>query len=203
MESSGAVYAKVPAGGVPALEAALGRAAAGRSSAFPGVIAHDPGGAFALVDRWGKSDDLPGWAEGPDLAMAAELAALAREVGEVVAFYEIDDGASLGVYGAWRDGELVRGLVWSDGVWDTVVGEPQLWERPLFAGTALADALDDASVDGFDEVPVRAAFAVGHLGPGATAPAPRAMAAKIRAALGAPAHGFLPWPLRRDLLARR
>lgn len=202
MEASGAVYARIPAGGLAALEAAVREARpSSRRSSPLGVLAGDPAAhAFALVDRWGKSDEMPVWSEGPDLSKAPELAALSRAVGEVVALYEIDDGQSLGVYGAWRDGALVRGLVRGDGEWMDVEGEPQAWEVGLFSAAAQAEALAVAEEDGQDPGPIEAAFAGGRVTQGAAYPAPLAMARVIREALRAPAYGFQPWPRRSELI---
>lgn len=201
MDSGGAVYAKVPAGGAAALEAAIRRARPHPNTGPLGVLACDPARhAFALVDRWGRSDDMPRWAEGPDAARAAELAALSREVGEVVAFYEVEEGSLLGVYAVWREGALARELHCYEGEWTRVAGEPQPWEAPLFAPARLEQALQDARDDDRDEAPVRAAFAPGRLVEGARGPAPQRMAVAIREALRGPPHGFQPWPRRRDVV---
>ena len=204
MECSGAVYARIPPDGLPALESAVRQARRASRHASPlGVIAGQPDlHGFAMVDRWGKSDDMPLWSEGPDLAQAPELVALSRAVGEVVAFYEIDEGSTFGVYGAWRDGALVRGLVWGDDEWMRVQGDPQSWEAGLFAPEALARALEDAREDGREEAPIEAGFASGRVTSGASQPAPRAMARLIREALRAPAHGLQPWPRRTELVKR-
>jgi hypothetical protein len=167
-------------------------------SPFLGVVAFDPAvHAFALVDRWGKSDNMPDWSEEPDLSQADELAALSRDVGQVVAFYEIEEGSTSGVYGAWNDGELVRELEWADDQWVKVAGQPQSWEAPLFGTDELDSALEAARDDGRDEAEVRAAFAAGSIQSGAAWPVPQRMAVFIRTALRAPAHGLEPWPRRR------
>ena len=143
METGGAVYAKIPGGGVAALEAAIREVRGKRLEEGPlGVVACDPAAhAFALVDRWGKGDDLPSWAEEPDLALATELAALSRHVGEVVAFFEIED--DFGVYALWRDGQLARELHWLAGAWAKVEGEAQAWEAGFFEARFLERALEN------------------------------------------------------------
>jgi hypothetical protein len=75
MGSCGVVYAKVPVGGATALDAAVRAArAVSRHSSPLGVLALDPAlHAFAIVDRWGHRDDMPMWAEEPDLSSALEL----------------------------------------------------------------------------------------------------------------------------------
>ena len=202
MDSSGAVYAKVPTGGVAALEAAIETVRGRGFHAGPlGVLAFDPAlHEYGIVDRWGRSDDMPAWSEGPDLNDARELRALSRLVGDVVAFYEVDEGLTTGVYGAWREGELVRALEWADDEWCRVEGEPQPWEAPLFAPERLAHALENAADDGQDEAAPRAAFAAGRIERGARWPAPDRMAVHIRTAHPGPAHGFLPWPRRSDVV---
>lgn len=206
MQSSGAVYAKVGAGGVEQLERAIVAARAARPARGPlGVLAFTPGEhAFALVDRWGKSDDMPHWSEGPDPAQATELTALSRDAGEVVGFYEVDEGTEFAVYAHWRDGALARALVWGDGEWMRAEGEPQAWEAPLFGAEGLEQALADAREDGHDEADVRAAYAKGRIEAGARWPRPGFAPHLTRAVLGAlraPAWGVQPWPRRRDVVA--
>jgi hypothetical protein len=200
MESGGAVYARVPAGGATALDAAIRQARGERLSEGPlGVIAYEPAGhAFALVDRWGRPDDMPAWAEESDLAMAKELVALSALVGEVVGFYEVED--STGLYAVWREGVLVRELVWTEAGWSRVEGEAQPWETGLFAPELLERALEDARDSGRDEAPIRESFGAGRIVVGATWPGPHRMAELIRTAIKAPAHGLAPWPRRRDVV---
>ncbi len=203
METEGAVYARVPGGDVAALEAAIQQARSHASSGPIGVIAFDPAKhAFALVDRWGKSDDMAHWAEGPDLETANELAKLSQLVGEVVAFYTVEEGMSLGVYGAWKDGVLVRGLEYAEGEWYRASGEPQPWEAPLFAPAEKAKALASARDDGRDPATVEAAFAKGRIEQGAAYPLPPLIPVHVRDVLRAPSYGVQPWPRRRDALAR-
>jgi hypothetical protein len=204
MESSGAVYARVPAGGLEALEAAMAEArAASRHSSPLGVLAFDPTcHTFAIVDRWGRSDSMPIWSEATDLAVARELVVLSRLAGEVVAFYEIEEGEQLGVYGAWRDGALVRELCWYETAWTKVVGEPQEWESPLFSAESLERALGRARDDGLEEAEVRAAFSAGRIAEGGAWPRPERLPVHIRTVHRGPAHGFQPWPRRAELVSR-
>jgi hypothetical protein len=206
MECDGVVWARVPEAGVGRLNAEIAhiRAATSRRSplqvqAFDAAL-HD----LALVDRWGRSDDMPSWAEGPDFSDAPELAALSEVVGDVVAFYAVDEGSQLGVYGHWQRGALARGLVYANDEWCDVIGEPQPWEAPLFSPAHLARALEDTRDAGGDEAAVRAAFAAGHIEQGRAHPRPwvanltllDAMVTSLRA----PRWGFEPWPRRRDAL---
>jgi hypothetical protein len=205
MQCGGAVYARVPAdGGVTRLGEAIGKARApGPAQRGPlGVLAHTPGQSdFALVDRWGKSDDMPRWAEGPDLSKTEELVALSREVGEVIAYYDVDDGDGMLVYGHWRDGALVRSLLRLEGEgWD-VTGTPEPWEAGLFTADALERAAQEVSDDGGDEAAVRAAFAGGHISAGARWPRPPIITAMMKA-LRLPSWGFQPWPRRREEVTR-
>ncbi|MGE0709726.1 MAG: hypothetical protein AB7N76_22105 [Planctomycetota bacterium] len=201
MSSGGAVYARVPAGGVVELEAAIRAARGGQRQRGPlGVLACEPGHLFALVDRWGRGDDMPRWSEGPDPRLAEELAALSRAVGQVVAFFEVDEGEELGLYGVWQDGELTRWLVWCDGGWCEVEGEPQSWEGGLFTPERRAEAIEEARDWGGDPAAVEAAYASGRLVTGASAPRAREMALLIRTALAAPPYGVQPWPRRREAL---
>ena len=197
MDSSGAVYAKVPAGGIAALATAIREARSiGRSSSPLGVLAVDPAvHSFAIVDRWGRSDDMPDWAEDPDLDLAVELAALSRQVGEVIAFYEVDEGTTWGIYAAWRDGMLVRSLQWAADRWECVEGEPQSWEAPLFGSEALQSALDYAR----DKEQVRSLFASKRITLNASWPRPEGVSVSIRTVNPAPAFGFMPWPRRKEL----
>ena len=91
MDSSGAVYAQVPAGGVDALEAGVREARLiGRNSSPLGVLAYDPAvHSFALVDRWGRPDDMPHWAEDPDLELAKELAEKLKQPYDLYVFHFI------------------------------------------------------------------------------------------------------------------
>lgn len=183
MECGGAVYARVPGGGVAALEAAV--TAARASGAAIGVLGLDPAKhAFALVDRWGKSDDMPRWAEGPDLSRATGLAELSRAVGEVVAFYEVEDGGQLGVYGVWRDGALVRSLVFLED-W-AATGAPEPWEAAFCAKVKAEDPDQAAAPDA--------------LGPGGPRPGGVSLGGVIWRHLGAVGWGLQPWPRRRDAL---
>jgi tetratricopeptide (TPR) repeat protein len=200
MDSSGAVYAQVPAGGVDALEAGVREARLiGRNSSPLAVLAYDPAvHSFALVDRWGRPDDMPHWAEDPDLELATELAALSRLVGEVIAFYEVDEGTTMGIYAAWRDGVLVRNLQWAADRWECVEGEPQSWDVALFTPQALQNALDDAR----DREQVRTLFDSKRIVLHATWPRPEGISVSIRTVHPAPAFGFSPWPRRKELEKR-
>jgi len=152
-----------------------------------GVLGFDPAQRFALVDRWGKSDDMPRWAEGPDLGRATELADLSKAVGEVVAFYEVEDGGDLGVYGVWRDGALVRSLVRLE-TW-SAQGTPQPWEARFIAKVK---AQDPDQADGPDTIE-----------DGAEDPRPGAVSVggQIWQELGAIGWGVpQPWLRRRDAL---
>lgn len=203
MQAGGAVYARVPDGSVERLEAAIKAVRAGARGPL-GVLKLVPGEhAFACVDRWGKSDDVPPFAERHDTVEAAkELAALSREVGEVVAFYEVEDGAEYGVYVHWRDGQVARHLGRTDGEWSHVVGEPQPWEAGLFAPERLEEVLQYAEDDGLGPDAVRAAFAAGRLAKGAALPRPHRIAELVARSLRAPLYGFQPWPRRRDEVKR-
>lgn len=198
----GAVYARLPAGGREALVEALRRIATQRRQpVFLGVLAGEPGVQdFALVDRWGRQDDMPAWAAHLDLAVATELAGLSAAVGEVVACYDQDEGLTMGIYGAWRDGVLVRELLWQDGSWARVDGEPQPWEASSFTDAALAGSLDRA--DAGEHAEVRAAFAARRFAPGARWPMPDQLVRGIIAACRAQPFGFQPWPPRREALAQ-
>jgi tetratricopeptide (TPR) repeat protein len=200
LDSGGAVYAKVPEGGLAVLDAAVREARSiGRNASPLGVLAFDPAvHSFAVVDRWGRPDDMPHWAEDPDLELAIELAALSRMVGEVIAFYEVDEGTTMGIYAAWRDGELVRNLQWAADCWQYVEGDPQDWEAPLFAADALTRALDYAD----DEASIRAAFNSRRILPNSSWPRPDEISAAIRTVRMAPAFGFEPWPRRKELVKR-
>ena len=194
----GAVYAKVPVEGIPALEAAISQArAVSRHSSPLGVLAFDPAlHSFAVVDRWGPQDNLPIWAEYPDLGMAVELAALSRAVGEVIAFHEMDEGLTQGFYGLWKEGVLVRDLQWMDGAWIRVEGEPQPFEEPLFTEEALRYALEIS--DGAEAV--RTAFAKKRIEVNDAWPTPSALSRNICRIHPGPAFGFQPWPRRRELV---
>jgi tetratricopeptide (TPR) repeat protein len=200
MDSIGAVYAKVPAGGVSALDAAVREARGiGRNSSPLGVLAFDPAvHSFALVDRWGRPDDMPHWAEDPDPGLAVELAALSRMVGEVIALYEVDEGTTMGIYLAWRDGVLVRNLQWAADQWQCVEGEPQPWEATLFDPEALHTALKRAD----DKEQCRAMFDAGRIVRGASWPGPERISRNIRTVNPAPDFGFAPWPRRKELEER-
>lgn len=199
MDSAGAVYAKVPAGGAAILEAAVREARlAGRSDSPLGVLAFDPAHqTFAIVDRWGRGDDMPDWAEDPDLGLAVELATLSSLVGEVIAFYEVDGGTTMGIYAAWRDGVLVRNLEWAADQWQSARGERQAWEAPLFKRQALQEALDVAT----DKDRVRALFVAQRIVANACWPRPEGITLAIRTVHPAPDFGFMPWPRRRELVA--
>jgi hypothetical protein len=202
MDSIGAVYARIPDGNLDQLAAAVvaSRAVSHHSSPL-GVLAGEPAQhAFAVVDRWGRSDNMPLWGEDPALGLAVELIELSRRVGDVIALYEIDEGATLGLYGAWKDGQLVRDLQWADFQWSVVEGEPQVWEAPLFAPAALERALAAARDDGRDEQEVRDAFAAGRIVAGQAWPMPEGLALHIRNVCRGPAFGFTPWPRRQDLV---
>jgi hypothetical protein len=204
MECAGVVYAKVPAGGLAELERAVKDARAVSHHSSPlGVLACDPAiHRFAIVDRWGKPDDMPIWSEDPDLSTASELEALSRAVGEVVAFYEVEEGSTMGIYAAWRDGTLVRDLEWAEDQWVKVEGEPQPWEASLFGAESLERALERARYNGSSEDDVRAAFAAGTIEPGSSCPMPEGMAIYIRTSLDGPAYGFEPWPRRKVLVEK-
>jgi hypothetical protein len=194
MQSGGAVYARVPAGGVTALEEAIKKVRNPGLSRGPlGVVVHTPGQSdFAVVDRWGKSDDMPRWSEGPDLSQAEELVALSREVGEVIAYFDVEDGDLVLVYGHWRDGALMRSLVRLEGEGYAVTGTPEPWEAELFSAPALERALRMVREDGGDEAPVRAAFASGHIAQGARWPAPPIIGVVMKV-LKLPRWGSTPW----------
>ncbi|HNV72824.1 MAG TPA: hypothetical protein PKO06_24160 [Candidatus Ozemobacteraceae bacterium] len=202
MDSSGAVYAKFPAGGVEALEQAVSEARkASRHTSPIKVLGGDPiRHAYAVVDRWGRSDNMPIWAEGPDLTTAFELVELSRLVGDVVAFYTIDDGLSMGIYGAWKDGRLVRNLQWMDDQWQVVEGDPQPWEKPLFSSESREACLECARDNGWDESEVQKMFQAGVLQPGFRFPIAHGLVRHINAACPGPLYGFEPWPARRTLL---
>jgi hypothetical protein len=136
---------------------------------------------------------MPSWAEDPDLASARELCVLSAAVGDVVAFFDVDEGTELGYYGTWRDGELVRDLQWAGGRWEKVEGEPQPWEAALFDPASLARALEYPQGT---ETEIRATYSTGQLTEGARWPVPDAAAIPIRTFLRAPAYGFDPWPRR-------
>ncbi len=198
-DTYGAVYARVPAGGIPALETAVREARAVSKHSSPlGVLAFDPAlHAFAVVDRWGPQDNMPIWAEYPDLGMAHELEALSRSVGEVIAFHEMDEGLMQGFYGVWKDGALVRDLQYMDGSWIRAEGEPQPMEVPLFTDEALKYALEIASDD---PEPVRAAFSKKRIEVQAAWPTPAGISRNICKIYPGPAFGFMPWPRRRELV---
>jgi hypothetical protein len=206
MDSDGAVWARVPANDVAALDAVIkGVRSATRRDSPLGVLAFDPAAhAFALVDRWGHADDLPVWAESLDPAEATELAALSEAVEEVVAFHVLDEGLLQGVYGHWRSGALVRGLVWTDERWSQATGTPQDWETCMFSSAHLARAIEDTQDDGGDEAATRAAFARGQIVAGECHPRPGTPGLSLLEAmlsvLRAPRWGFSPWPRRRDVL---
>ncbi|NLI77584.1 MAG: hypothetical protein GX442_14250 [Candidatus Riflebacteria bacterium] len=204
MNSTGAVFARIPAGGLEALATAVTQArAVSRHSSPLGILAGDAvNHGFALVDRWGPRDNMPMWGEGPDLDVAAELAVLSRLVGEVVAFYTIDEGLTMGLWGAWKNGTLARKLWWSDGRWEWADGEPQPWEKPLFAPDALESALLQAREEGRDEGEVRAAFIAERIAAGAAFPVPNWLSGHIRVLCRAPGWGFEPWPRRSEVVAQ-
>ncbi|MBI4861163.1 MAG: hypothetical protein HY815_13035 [Candidatus Riflebacteria bacterium] len=195
----GAVCARVPAGGVPALEEAIREArSVTRSSGPLGVLAFDPAlHRFAVVDRWGRQDNMPAWSEEPDLGRAPELAKLSQTVGEVVAFYEMDDGLTMGVYGAWKDGTLIRDLQWMNGSWMRVQGEPQPWEESAFSDRALREVLDCA--DEPDKEEIRSAYARNQIIVDTRWPRPFF---NVCQACQAPPFTFMPWPRRSELTDR-
>lgn len=203
MDVAGVVYARVPAGGLPELERAVKEARAVSHHSSPlGILACDPAiHRFAIVDRWGKPDEMPLWSEEPDFSTASELEALSRAVGEVVAFYEVDEGSSMGIYAAWRDGVLVRDLEWFEDQWAKVEGEPQEWEA-LFSDESLESGLARAGYSGTPEEDVRAIYAAGIIEPGASWPPCEGMAFNIRTTLPGPAYGFEPWPRRKELVQK-
>ncbi len=200
MNSYGAVYARVPGGGVPELETAIKEARAVSKHSSPlGVLAFDPAiHSFAVVDRWGRSDNLPIWAEGPDLSLAFELAVLSKSVGDVIAFYAIDEGLEMGIFGAWKDGRLVRDLQWMDYKWSRVEGEPQLWEAPLFSEENLQKSLERAD----SPESVREAFAKNRFIPDSQWPDPPGLITAIRTVYPGPLMGFSPWPPRKELVEK-
>jgi len=204
MDCAGVVYAKVPPGGLPELERAVRDARTVSHDSGPlGVLACDPAiHRFAIVDRWGRSDDMPIWSEEPDLATASDLEALSRAVGEVVAFYEVEEGSSMGIYAAWRDGALVRDLEWFEDQWAKVEGEPQAWETPLFEAESLERSLERARDGGGSADDVKAAFATGIIEQGSPWPLNERMAVHIRTVLGGPAYGFEPWPRRSEIVRK-
>ncbi len=206
MESDGAVWARVPGNRVADLDAVIKtvRSSTQRDSPL-GVLAFDPAAhAFALVDRWGRTDDMPVWVEYMDPAQATELAALSEAVEDVVAFHVLDEGSLQGVYGHWQSGSLVRGLVWADEHWQEATGTPQSWEAPMFSPAHLARALEDTRDSRGDEEATRAAFARGHILAGEYHPRPGTPGLNLLDAmvsvLRAPRWGFSPWPPRRDVL---
>lgn len=206
MDTDGVVWARVPGNDPVALEALITqvRATTRRDSPL-GVLAFDPAvHAFALVDRWGRQDSMPGWAEALDLAHAPELATLSGLVGEVVAFHTLDGGSLQGIYGHWKQGQLVRGLLWLDEQWAHVSGTPQAWEAPLFAPEHLVTAIEDA---GSQDAAVREAYARGHVVAGEAHPRPgdygHSLLAAMVQVLRAPRWGFSPWPRRSEVLQAR
>jgi len=201
MSSMGAVYAQVPAGGVPALEQAVKAAREKTQRPSPlGVLAFDPAvHRFAVVDRWGPSDDMPSWSEGPDLDEAVELVELSRAVGEVFAFYEVDEGLTMGLYATWLHGERVRALEWANDQWCRVEGEPQHWEAPLFGPELLERALENARDRGQEEEAIRTLFTERRILLEARLPVPDALSGFFRTTGPGPAYGFEPWPRRREL----
>jgi hypothetical protein len=206
MDSDGAVWARVPANDVVALETVIRKVRSSTRRDSPlGVLAFDPAAhAFALVDRWCHADDMPVWVEYMDPAQSTELAALSEAVEEVVAFHVLEGGLLQGVYGHWRSGDLVRGLVWADERWLQATGAPQEWETPMFSSAHLAQALEDAREAGDDEEVTRATFARGHIMAGECHPRPGTPGFNLLDAmisvLRAPRWGVRPWPPRRDVL---
>jgi hypothetical protein len=203
MDSFGAVFARVPDGGVLALEAAIQSVRKAPVRGPLGVLAHEADEHdFAVVDRWGPSDDEPSWYARLD--EPNELAALSALVGEVVAEYSIE--TDLCHFAHWRDGELVRLLVWSDGAWETARGEPQAWEQALFTAPWREASLEVASEAGVDADAVDAAFAAGRVVAGSRWPTlitpDLGMSATLRDNLRLPPFGFQPWPRRRDVVAK-
>ncbi|MGV8041061.1 MAG: hypothetical protein AB2L07_13605 [Thermoanaerobaculaceae bacterium] len=206
MDTDGVVWARVPGNDPAALEAVITqlRATTRRDSPL-GVLAFDPAvHAFALVDRWGGQDYLPDWAATLDLAHAPELAALSGLVEEVVAFHTLDGGSLQGIYGHWKQGRLVRGLVWIDEHWAQAWGTPQAWEAPLFAPGHLAAAIEDA---GPEDGAVREAYARGEVVAGEAHPRPgdygHTLLGAMVQVLRAPRWGFSPWPPRSEVLKAR
>ena len=202
MSSMGAVYARVPAGGVLELEEAIRNARAMSKHTSPlAVLCFEEGKhQCAVVDRWGRSDDMPIWAEECDLAIAVELVELSRISGEVIAFYEVDEGLTMGIYGTWRDGALMRNILWADNQWYRVEGEPQPWEKPMFAPEVLQEALQNARDYGSDETAIKGVFEAGCIALNASLPVPNALSGHIWKVYPAPAYGFSPWPRRKELV---
>lgn len=206
MDSDGAVWARVPGNDVAALDTVIKKVRLSTRRDSPlGVLAFDPAAhAFALVDRWGRADNMPVWVEDMDPAQATELAALSEAVEEVVAFHVLDGGLLQGVYGHWRSGALVRGLVWMDEHWLQATGTPQEWETHIFSSAHQARALEDTREDGGDEAATRAVYARGHIVAGEYHPRPGTPGLDLLNAmvgvLRAPRWGFKPWPPRRDVL---
>lgn len=194
MESSGAVWVRVGAEGLGAVEGAL--ASLPRGYAL-GVLRYEPGEhSFALVDRWGKSDDVPRFVD--DERAREPYAALSATVGEVVAYYDIEEGSELATVLVWRDGALARRIYWADGEWCEVEGEPEAWEAGLFTPERRDRAFEYREDDEAAQAVLREAFARGVIEQGARGPEPWAPA--LWSAIRAPAPGFSPWPRRRDVL---
>lgn len=204
MSSGGAVFARIPEGGLPALDEAVKAARTVSKHSSPlEVLDGEPGAhKFAVVDRWERSDNMPMWAEGPDLKVATELVELSKRVGDVVAFYEIDEGSTMGVYGAWKDGRLARSLLWCDAHWEEVEGEPQPWEAPLFSPEALDANLDAARDDGADTAEVSAIFAGGQIKSGKAFPRAEGLVRHIIKVCVAPLYGRKPWTRRSEIVDR-
>lgn len=197
MEAGGDMYARVPDKDPARLEAAI-RAVRKVPTRGPlGVLKFDPAAHdFAVIDRWGKSDDVPSWsgkhAEGDDLA------ALSREVGDVVAHYDVD-GTSHAELAHWHQGALVRSLSFGDGQWMTVEGTPQAWESAFFEGAREQEMMDLFIDEPDKQAKVKAAFAARTIERGAQLPWPMP---RVWQALRAPAWGFAPWPRRREVVAK-
>jgi hypothetical protein len=209
MDTFGAVFARVRGGDVAGLEAAVREVRGSRPSEGPlGVLAFEAGAHdFALVDRWGRSDDPPGWFESDsdddaDDGRFTPLTRLSALCGEVVAEYSVEMDLCKFVHS--RDGEVVRFLEWCEGAWTVVRGEPQTWEAGLFEPAWLEASLENARDGGGDEDEVRAAFAAGHLVQGSRWPtlitAAVSVSGALRERLRLPTYGFQPWPKRADVV---
>jgi hypothetical protein len=195
MEASGTVYARVPDKDPAKVDAAIRSCRKWASRGPLKVLAYDPAAHdFALIDRFGKSDDVPSWSG--KHAEADDFMALSRALGDVVAHYDVE-GQQWAEFAHWKDGALVRSLTYGDGQWSKVEGQPQAWEAAFFAPGAVNELLDLLSDQPELQAELRAVVAARTVAPGARFPFP---SAAIFQPLRGPAFGFRPWPRRKDVV---
>jgi hypothetical protein len=98
----------------------------------------DGGGGMIMVEACLKADDFPEWAES-----SALLQQLSEKYQQVLAFYDTDQ-SDWYLVSHWKHGNIVRHLLFADGLWEECSGQPEPWESTCFFNEdALRQALED------------------------------------------------------------